>query len=308
MPGARKTGHAGGRTCRNGNGPQCARTIPRRGDPWNYFPHEHARSRVYRWGEDGLLGICDRQARLCFALALWNGKDPILKERLFGLGGPEGNHGEDVKELYYYLDATPTSSFLRALYKYPQAAFPYRRLLDESRRRSRFEPEFELTETGVFDGNRYFDVLAEYAKASPHDLLIRITVTNRGPEPALASPLAASSGFGTRGRGDARVKTMGTNRDFISSDARTIVLEHVSLGNQRFEVDPSRARSPADFHRERDQCRTPVRNTLSVALRERRISRLPDRRREGPDQSRARAGPKPRPTTRSRSVPWLRQW
>ena len=116
------------------------------GDPWNYFPHEHARSRVYRWGEDGLLGICDRQARLCFALALWNGKDPILKERLFGLSAPEGNHGEDVKELYYYLDATPTSSFLRALYKYPQAAFPYARLVDENSRRNRFEPEFEITE------------------------------------------------------------------------------------------------------------------------------------------------------------------
>src|SRR5262249_4755781 len=121
---------------------------------------------------------------LCFALTLWNGRDPILKERLFGLTGPEGNHGEDVKELYYYLDATPTSSYLKALYKYPQAEFPYSQLVDENRRRSRRDPAFELLDTGVFDGNRYFDVLAEYAKASPDDVLIQVTVTNRGPEAA----------------------------------------------------------------------------------------------------------------------------
>jgi hypothetical protein len=154
------------------------------GDCWNYLPHDHARSRAYRWGEDGLLGITDRQARMCFALALWNGRDPILKERLFGLTGPEGNHGEDVKELYYYLDATPTSSYLKALYKYPQNAFPYAQLVDETRRRSRHDPEFEVLDTGVFDDDRYFDVVAEYAKASPNDVLIRVTVTNRGPAPA----------------------------------------------------------------------------------------------------------------------------
>jgi Mannosylglycerate hydrolase MGH1-like glycoside hydrolase domain len=154
------------------------------GDSWRYLPHDHARSRAYRWGEDGLLGICDREARLCFALALWNGRDPFLKERLFGLTGPEGNHGEDVKEAYFFLDATPTGSYLKALYKYPQAEFPYARLVEEGQRRTRDDPEYELADTGVFDDGRYFDVLAEYAKASPDDILIRITVTNRGPEPA----------------------------------------------------------------------------------------------------------------------------
>jgi hypothetical protein len=154
------------------------------GTAWEYFPHDHARSRAYRWGEDGLLGITDRQCRLCFALALWNGRDPFLKERLFGLAGPDGNHGEDVKECYYYLDSTPTHSFMKGLYKYPQGEFPYALLLDENRRRSRQEPEFELSDTGVFDDNRYFDVAVEYAKADPDDLLILITATNRGPEAA----------------------------------------------------------------------------------------------------------------------------
>jgi hypothetical protein len=154
------------------------------GTAWEYFPHDHARSRAYRWGEDGLLGIADRQCRLCFALALWNGRDAILKERLFGLTGPEGNHGEDVKECYFYLDSTPTHSYMKALYKYPQAEFPYARLVEENRRRSKHEPEFELADAGVFDDDRYFDVLAEYAKAGPDDILIRIAVANRGPEPA----------------------------------------------------------------------------------------------------------------------------
>lgn len=154
------------------------------GECWDYFPHAQARSRAYRWGEDGLLGICDRQCRLCFAVALWNGRDPILKERLFGLTGPEGNHGEDVKECYYYLDSTPTHSYMKALYKYPQAEFPYARLLEENRRRSRLDPEFELADTGVFAESRYFDVFAEYAKASPDDVLIRLTIANRGPSAA----------------------------------------------------------------------------------------------------------------------------
>src|ERR687887_1512142 len=136
------------------------------GTCWDYLPHDHARSRAYRWGEDGLLGITDREGRLCFALALWNGRDPILKERLFGLTGPEGNHGEDVKECYFYLDATATHSYLKALYKYPQAEFPYARLVEENRRRGKLDPELELADTGVFDGGRYFDVSAEYAKAS----------------------------------------------------------------------------------------------------------------------------------------------
>src|SRR3954452_23146837 len=148
------------------------------GDPWTYFPHDHARSRAYRWGEDGLLGITDRECRLCFGLALWNGKDPILKERLFGLSGPEGNHAEDVKECYYYLDATPTHSYMQALYKYPQREFSYARLIDENRRRSKDAPEFELIDTGAFDDDRYFDVLTEYAKRSPSDMFIRVTVHN----------------------------------------------------------------------------------------------------------------------------------
>ncbi len=154
------------------------------GESWTDFPHEQARSRAYRWGEDGLLGFTDRRCRLCFGLGLWNGKDPILKERLFGLTGPEGNHGEDVKELYYYLDATPTYSYAKALYKYPQAAFPYEALVEENRRRDKGSPEYEILDTGVFDEDRYFDVFAEYAKASPNDLLIRVTVHNRGPEAA----------------------------------------------------------------------------------------------------------------------------
>ena len=154
------------------------------GSAWSYFPHDHARSRVYRWSEDGLLGICDDRQRLCFAVSLWNEKDSILKERLFGLAGPEGNHGEDVKECYWYLDSTPTHSAMKALYRYPHAAYPYARLVEESRARGRSEPEFELTDTGIFDGNRFFDLQVEYAKAAQRDLLIRLTVTNHGPGPA----------------------------------------------------------------------------------------------------------------------------
>jgi len=154
------------------------------GDAWNYFPFDQSSARAYRWNEDGLAGISDRHQLICFALALWNGSDPILKERLFGLSGEEGNHGEDVKEEYFYLDNTPTHAYMKCLYKYPQAAFPYARLRDENRRRTRLDPEFELRDTGVFDQNRFFDVLVEYAKASPEDILIRITAFNRGAEPA----------------------------------------------------------------------------------------------------------------------------
>jgi hypothetical protein len=154
------------------------------GDAWNHFTHDQARSRTYRWGEDGLAGISDEGQRLCFALALWNGKDPIIKERLFGLTNSEGNHGEDVKEYYFYLDSTPTHSYMKYLYKYPQAAYPYGDLIETNRRRSRQDFEYELLDTGVFDQDRYFDVFAEYAKASPEDVLIQITVCNRGPEAA----------------------------------------------------------------------------------------------------------------------------
>ena len=154
------------------------------GTAWDDFPHDHARSRAYRWNEDGLLGISDRHQRICFALALWNGRDPILKERLFGLTGNEGNHGEDVKEYYFYLDSTPTHSYLKGLYKYPQAAFPYQQLVEENRRRGRHEREFELADTGVFADRRYFDVEVEYAKADCEDVLVRVTVANRGPADA----------------------------------------------------------------------------------------------------------------------------
>jgi hypothetical protein len=156
----------------------------RDGNAWEYLPHDHARSRAYRWNEDGIAGISDRHQKICFAIALWNGRDPILKERLFGLTGNEGNHGEDVKEYYFYLDSTPSHSYMKYLYKYPQAAFPYEQLVMENRRRSKRDREFELIDTGIFSQNRYFDILVEYAKGTPEDIVVRITVANRGPEEA----------------------------------------------------------------------------------------------------------------------------
>ena len=152
------------------------------GDAWSYLPHDHARSRAYRWGEDGMAGFCDVEQRLCLALALWNGRDPILKERMFGLTGPQGNHGEDVKEYWWYLDAVPSHAWNRWRYHYPQAAFPYAELIAENGRRSRIEPEFELLDTGVFDEDRYWIVEVDYAKAKPDDLLITVRVTNAGPD------------------------------------------------------------------------------------------------------------------------------
>jgi len=154
------------------------------GTAWEYFPFEHSHLRAYRWGEDGIAGICDNHQRLCFSLALWNERDPILKERLFGLSGNQGNHGEDVKECYYYLDSTPTHTYMKCLYKYPQAEFPYARLVEENQQRTRNEPEFELIDSGVFNEDRYFDVFVEYAKAEVNDILVRISVTNRGPDSA----------------------------------------------------------------------------------------------------------------------------
>src|SRR6201988_2872120 len=154
------------------------------GNAWEYLPHDHARSHAYRWNEDGLAGISDRHELICFALALWNERDPILKERLFGLTGNEGNHGEDVKEYYFYLDNTPTHSYMKYLYKYPQSAFPYEDLVRVNRRRGRNEFEYELLDTGVFDSDRYFDVFIEYAKNTPEDILIQISAYNRGPEAA----------------------------------------------------------------------------------------------------------------------------
>ncbi len=164
------------------------------GTAWEFFPHDHARSRAYRWGEDGIMGISDRHQLVCFALAFWNGRDPILKERLFGLTGNEGNHGEDVKEYYFYLDSTPTHSYMKALYKYPQVEFPYGKLVEENRRRNRSDFEYELLDTGAFAENRYFDVSTEYAKASTEDILIKITATNRGPAEADLSLLPTMPG------------------------------------------------------------------------------------------------------------------
>ena len=160
------------------------------GNAWDYFTHDQSRSRAYRWGEDGLGGISDDKQRLCFALALWNERDPILKERLFGLTNSEANHGEDVKEYYFYIDSTPTHSYMKYLYKYPQREYPYRELIETNRGRSREEFEYELLDTGVFDEDRYFDVFVEYAKAGPEDVLVRITVHNRGPEMARLRVLA----------------------------------------------------------------------------------------------------------------------
>ncbi|HVP38198.1 MAG TPA: hypothetical protein VMS93_03335 [Candidatus Saccharimonadales bacterium] len=204
---------------------------------WDYFPHDHARSRAYRWGEDGLLGICDRECRLCFALALWNGRDPILKERLFGLSGREGNHGEDVKECYFYLDSTPTHSYLKALYKYPQAEFPYVRLVDENRRRGRQSPEFELQDTGAFDGSRYFDVQAEYAKVSPDDLCIRITVFNRGPEAAVLHLLPTLWFRNTWSWGRRGPESPGRPR-LARAGPGAVAAEHATLGRFRLVVGP----------------------------------------------------------------------
>jgi hypothetical protein len=206
-------------------------------DVWNYFTHDDARSRAYRWGEDGLLGICDRECRLCFAVALWNGKDSILKERLFGVNGHEGNHGEDVKECYFYVDSTPTHSYMKALYKYPQAAFPYKALIAENGRRGRREPEYEILDTGVFDDERYFDVVAEYAKEGPNDILIRLTVVNRGPA---AAPLTLLPTLWFRnswswGRSTEKPPAMS------SGGADTIVADHPTLGRFRLRVSPAAA-------------------------------------------------------------------
>jgi hypothetical protein len=213
------------------------------GDCWNYFPHDHARSRAYRWGEDGLLGITDRQGRMCFALAVWNGRDPILKERLFGLTGPEGNHGEDVKELYYYLDSTPTHSYLKALYKYPQAEYPYEALVRGNRERGKQDRELELLDTGVFDDNRYFDVVAEYAKADSDDILIRITVANRGPDTATLHLLPTlwfrnTWSWGREGEGywpRGVIRALGP---------ASLEAEHADLGRYRLHADAADEATP----------------------------------------------------------------
>jgi hypothetical protein len=205
------------------------------GTPWEYFPHEQARSRAYRWGEDGLLGLCDREGRLCFSVALWNGADPILKERQFGLSGPEGNHGEDVKEEYFYLDATPTHSYGKALYKYPQRAFPYDVLVRENARRDRLAPEFELRDTGIFD-HGYFDVFVEHAKASPDDLLVVVTIENRGSAPAPLVVLPTlwfrnTWSWGRRGEG------YWQGAELWAEGERAVLVSHPTLGRFRLDVE-----------------------------------------------------------------------
>jgi hypothetical protein len=207
------------------------------GDCWGYFTHDQSRSRAYRWGEDGLLGFCDRECRLCFSVALWNDHDPILKERLFGLTNPEGNHGEDVKENYYYLDSTPTHSYCKALYKYPHAEFPYDGLVQENKRRGKLDREYELLDTGVFNENRYFDVLVEYAKNGPNDILIRITASNRGPEPAVLHLLPTIWFRNTWSWGSA-VENDTSKPKLTKTGPSSITAEHKSLGKFRFDAQP----------------------------------------------------------------------
>jgi hypothetical protein len=209
------------------------------GTAWEFFPHDHARSRTYRWGEDGIMGISDRHQLVCFALAVWNGRDPILKERLFGLTGNEGNHGEDVKEYYFYLDSTPTHSYMQALYKYPQGELPYRKLVEENRRRNRSDFEYELLDTGIFDDNRYFDVLAEYAKASAEDILIKINVTNRGPAEAVVSilPTIWFRNTWSWGRDDYRpclraVQELSIPKEYGIPGSGVIEVEHKTYGKR----------------------------------------------------------------------------
>jgi len=206
------------------------------GNAWEYFPHDHARSRVYRWNEDGLAGISDRRQTVCFALALWNAQDPILKERLFGLTGNEGNHGEDVKEYYFYLDSTPTHSYMKFLYKYGQRAFPYTDLVETNRRRGKDQPEYELADTGYFDGHRYFDVVVEYAKASPDDVLIRITATNRGSDPA---PLHVLPTIWFRNTWSWRADASRPQLEAGRGTTATVELDHPDSGRHTLVLDGS---------------------------------------------------------------------
>ena len=261
------------------------------GNAWNYFTHDQARSRAYKWGEDGLGGICDDKQRLCFALALWNERDPILKERLFGLTNSEGNHGEDVKEYYFYLDSTPTHSYMKYLYKYPQREFPYRDLVETNRRRSREEFEYELLDTGVFDEDRYFDVFVEYAKEGPEDVLVRITVHNRGPEAARLRVLPTLWFRNTWSWGDDESQAFA---------ARSGAGRHSGHAPRAGRVlAPLRWRAGAAVHREREQCAASVGPAQRVSLRQGRVPRLRDRgaarggeSRQGRDQGRGPLRPR----------------
>jgi len=204
------------------------------GDAWNYFSHDQARSRAYRWGEDGLAGISDDHQHLCFALALWNRQDPILKERLFGLTNSEGNHGEDVKEYYFYVDSTPTHSYMKYLYKYPQRAYPYSDIVTTNRSRRRQDQEYELLDTGVFDDDRYFDVFVEYAKATPEDILVQITIANRGPE-AVSLHVLPTLWFRNTWSWDSKAPRPELRR--AAGDATAIVASHPDLGERVMSCD-----------------------------------------------------------------------
>ena len=235
------------------------------GTSWDFFTHDHARSRTYRWTEDGIAGICDNHQRLCFAFAFWNGRDPILKERLFGLSGPEGNHGEDVKEYYYYLDSTPTHSYMKCLYKYPQAEFPYARLVAENRNRPRTMSEFELIDTGIFNEDRYFDILVEYAKHDVNDILVRATLINRGPEKATLHVLPTlwfrntwSWGYGTPRpeieRLDqqtivAREQSLGEFKLWLEGAPQLLFTENLSNTKRLFNYDNGEPHTKDAFHR-----------------------------------------------------------
>ena len=242
------------------------------GASWEAFPHDHARSRAYRWGEDGLGGISDDQQLLCFALALWNGQDPIIKERLFGLTNSEGNHGEDVKEYYFYLDSTPTHSYMKYLYKYPQAAYPYDDIVATNRRRSRQEFEYELLDTGVFDDDRYFDVFVEYAKGGPEDILVKITVHNRGPSrPAWTSCQRSGSaipGPGPRAAPDPRCSR------WMRTGGRLSVPATPTQRTPRPVLPVLRRGCRAAVHRERDEHDAALGHAERQPLREGRHQRL----------------------------------
>ena len=246
------------------------------GNAWDYLPHDHARSRAYRWGEDGLAGFCDIEQRLCLGLALWNGRDPILKERAFGLTGPQGNHGEDVKEYWWYLDAVPSHAWNRWRYHYPQGAFPYQDLIDTNARRSRYEPEYELLDTGAFDDDRYWITEVHYAKASPDDLLMAIQVTNAGPEAETLHVLPTAWFRNTWSWDDTRAPAGAAGLRGPVGDHRPPVPGHP--GTHR-RGRPRRHRPAAAVLRERDQPGPAVRRRAGHALSQGRHQRPRDPRR-----------------------------
>ena len=235
---ARSRGSLGARISASASGEPCARTTAANGDAWSYFTHDQARSRAYRWGEDGIAGICDERQRLCLALALWNGADPILKERMFGLSNGEGNHGEDVKEYWFYLDSTPTHSYLKCQYKYPQRAFPYSDLVSTNARRGKQDAEYELLDTGIFDDDRYFDVVVEYAKVAHDDILMLVTAHNRGPDAATLHVLPTLWFRNTWSWGDTVAKPS-LRRVEAGTGIAAAQATHPELGEWLFRVDAS---------------------------------------------------------------------